>query len=430
MGTKNHESADGRRDRPRTAWAKLVSAAMVFGVALACGRNETQKPGGAPMAQALPTRSGNRPPVVESVRLEPANPKPNDRVRAIAKGSDPDGDPVEFKYLWRIDGRPLSGTTSEVDIGGVAKGSRVEVTVIGNDGHLESQPVVAVATVGNQPPELMGVQLEAPGGIHAGTPLVANPQAQDPDGDPISYHYTWWVNGQEAGGDEPSLDTSKLRRGDTVKVRVVATDGMAESDAVESLPLSVGNAPPKITSSPGGLDRDGVFRYTVEAVDPDGDQNLRYRLVKGPEGMTMDSLTGVVQWKPTATQTGKQAVEVTVEDPQGASTSQRFELTVGVDQVQAAPAPGTPSPKAAPAPLASGAGSSGTMATGSPEPTRTGGAPVPKAQRTQPPAAASDDADEEAAAPASPQPSHPVYRHHGAPTAAPGAAPAEGESAE
>jgi hypothetical protein len=391
------------------------------------------------MAQAPVTRSGNSPPIVESVRLEPANPKPNDRVRAIAKGSDPDGDPVEFKYLWRIDGRALSTTTSEVEIGGVAKGSRVEVTVIGNDGHLESQPVVAVATVGNQPPELMGVQLQAPGGIHVGTQLVANPQAQDPDGDPISYHYTWWVNGQEAGRDEPSLDTSKLRRGDTIKVRVVATDGTAESDAVESQPLSVGNAPPKITSNPGGLDRDGVFRYTVEAVDPDGDQNLRYHLVKGPEGMTMDSLTGVVQWRPTATQTGKQAVEITVEDPQGASTSQRFELTVGPDQAQAAAAPGTETspPKAGtapqgntPAPIASGAGASGTSAdaTHSPEPTRTGGAPVPKAARTQPPAASGDDTDAEAAAPASPQPSRPYYRHHGAPPGAaqPAQAPADG----
>jgi len=391
------------------------------------------------MAQAPATRSGNRPPVVESVRLDPASPKPGQRVRAIARGSDPDGDPVEFKYLWRIDGRSLPQTTSEVDIGPVAKGAHIEVTVVGNDGRSESQPMTAVATIGNQPPELVAVQLQPPGEINVGSPVVANPQAMDADGDPISYHYSWWVNGQPAGGDEASLDTSKLRRGDMVKVRVVATDGMDESNAIESPPMRVANAPPKITSSPSGLDPDGTFRYAVQAVDPDGDRTLRYRLVKGPDGMTMDSLTGIVKWKPNATQTGKQAVEIAVDDLQGGTTSQRFELTVGVDQAQAAATPGTetPAPKAgasptpnATAPLASGPGSSGmTVPTGSPEPTRTGGAPVPKAERTQPPAAASDDTDEEAEAPASPQPNRPVYRHHGAP-ATPTPAPADGGSAE
>ena len=241
------------------------------------------------------------------------------------------------------------------------------------------------------------------------------------------------------GGDEASLDTSKLRRGDMVKVRVVATDGIDESNAIESPPIRVANAPPKITSTPGGLDRDGKFRYTVEAVDPDGDRTLRYRLVKGPDGMTMDSMTGLVQWKPSATQTGKQAVEVAVDDLQGGTTSQRFELTVGVDQAQAAATPGTetPAPKAgtsptpnATAPLASGPGSSGmTVPTGSPEPTRTGGAPVPKAERTQPPAAASDDTDEEAARRLPRSRTVRSYRHHGAP-ATPTPAPADGGSAE
>jgi hypothetical protein len=388
------------------------------------------------MAQAPPTRGENRPPVVESVQIDPKSPRPKDRLRAIAKGSDPDGDPVEFKYLWRIDGRPLAATTSEVDMGPVAKGSRIEVTVVGNDGHLESQPVTAVATVGNQPPDLTGVRLDAPAGISAGGSLVASPQATDADGDPITYHYTWWVNGHEVVGDQPSLDTSKLRRGDTVKVRVVASDGIDESDPIESDPLRVGNAPPKITSKPGGLDPDGVFRYTVQAVDPDGDQNLRYHLVKGPDGMTLDSMTGVMLWKPTTTQTGKQAVELSVDDLQGGIATQRFELSVGADQAQAAtPAAATPAPpKPGPAPANAPpppVGGVGTLTTGNPEATRTGGAPVPKAQRTQPPAASSEDTDEEAAAPAAPQPPHPYYRHHGPAPGAATPAPADGgDSAE
>jgi hypothetical protein len=389
------------------------------------------------MAQAPAPQTGNRPPVLESVRLDPASPQPGQAVRAIAQASDPDGAPIQFKYQWRVGGVTLPDTTSEVVLKDAAKGTRVEVSVVADDGRSESAAQSASGTVGNQPPELVAVAFDPPGDITAGSTLVARPQAIDKDGDEIHFHYSWWVNGQPVGGDEASLDSSKLRRGDLIKVRVVANDGMDDSNPIESPSIRVGNSPPKIVSSPNGFDPDGKFRYTIEAVDPDGDRTLRYRLVKGPEGMTVDALSGLVQWKPSTSQTGKQSVEVEVDDLQGGKTSQRFDLTVGVDQAQAAsqenpPQKTTPAP-AAPAPAASGAGGSGTsMVSGSPEPTRTSGAPVPKAQRTQPPASSDDsDTDGEAAAPASPQPSHPVYRHHGPPSGTPTAtAPADGESAD
>jgi hypothetical protein len=445
MGTaRRRRAGSGRSATAGAGRGAILAAATTALFFLACGSDEAPKPSGAPMAQAPKTRTDNRPPVVESVRLDPASPKPGQVVRVIAKGSDPDGDPVQFKYQWRIGGQTLPDTTSEVTLRNVPKGTRVEVSVVADDGHSESKPQVVVGTVGNQPPELVAVALEPIGEITAGNPVVARPQATDPDGDEIRFHYSWWVNGHEAGSDDPSLDTSKLRRGDSVKVRVVASDGIDESNPIESPPMRVGNAPPKIVSTPGGFDRDGKFRYTVEAVDPDGDRTLRYRLVKGPEGMTVDSLSGLVQWKPSTTQTGKQAVEVAVDDLQGGTTSQRFELTVGADQAQAAAAPGTeaPSPKPGSAPTANvpkpnASGGSDTTSnngdnTRSPEPTRASGAPVPKAQRTPPPAASpaasGDEVDEEAGAAAPPQPSRTPYRHHGAPAAP--APPAEGESAE
>jgi len=421
----------------RAAQGAMLAAAMLALLSLGCGSKEAPKPSGPSMTQVPAERSGNRPPVVESVRLDPASPKPDQVVRAIAKGSDPDGDPVQFKYQWRIGSRTLSDTGNQVTLKGVAKGTPLEVSVVADDGRAESQPLVVTGSVGNQPPQLVAVALEPVGAITAGNPVVAHPQATDPDGDEIHYHYAWWVNGHEAGGDDPTLDTSKLRRGDMVKVRVVATDGIDESNAIESPPMRVANAPPKIVSTPSGFDRDGKFRYTIEAVDPDGDKTLRFHLVKGPEGMTVDSLSGLVQWKPSPTQTGKQAVEVAVDDLQGGTTSQRFELTVGTDQAQASATPGTENPPSkpasaptshAPTPLAPGAGTAD--ATRSPEPTRGSGAPVPKAQRTQPPPASGEEVDEEAGAAAAPQPSHPPYRHHGGPAGAPAAPPAEGEGAE
>src|SRR5215472_13451237 len=122
MGAATHKRRQGRRG-PWVAWVEVVGVSLALGIALACGSNENHAPSGPPMAQAPAARSGNRPPVVESVRLDPASPKPGQHVRAIARGSDPDGDPVEFKYLWRISGHPLADTTSEVSVGPVAKGS-------------------------------------------------------------------------------------------------------------------------------------------------------------------------------------------------------------------------------------------------------------------------------------------------------------------
>lgn len=41
------------------------------------------------------------------------------------------------------------------------------------------------------------------------------------------------------------------------------------------------------------------YRYDVDAIDPDGDP-LVYSLIESPEGMTIDPVTGFIEWEPTA----------------------------------------------------------------------------------------------------------------------------------
>jgi hypothetical protein len=71
-----------------------------------------------------------------------------------------------------------------------------------------------------------------------------------------------------------------------------------------------------------------VFRYRVQAKDADGDTGFRYRLAQSPEGMTITSGYGSIEWRPRRDQGGTHTVEVMVEDADGGQGGQRFEVAV------------------------------------------------------------------------------------------------------
>lgn len=287
-------------------------------------------------------RASNRSPQIVGVALQPAQPVAGDLVTAVVDARDEDGDVLRFGYAWRVAGRPMPGDGRTFRLGDVEKGDPVQVTVTASDGRAESAPVSTALAVANRPPTLTGVALEPLGEVNVSNDVVARPQAIDPDGDPVEYRYAWMVNGRPVLERGPRLEAKRFRRGDEIRVRVTASDGEGDSAELVSAPIRVGNAPPQIDSFPSGVDADGTFHYVVESRDPDGDRSLRYRLAKGPEGMSVDSISGRVHWTPGSQQTGSFDVEVVVEDLQGGSTSQRFNLRVeddGDGAVPAAPAP-------------------------------------------------------------------------------------------
>jgi len=88
------------------------------------------------------------------------------------------------------------------------------------------------------------------------------------------------------------------------------------------------NHPPVITSTPVIEAMAGVlYTYDVEANDEDGD-TLTYALTESPDGMTIDSGTGLIEWTPTQDQVGTHAVTVEVDDGNGGTDSQSFTITV------------------------------------------------------------------------------------------------------
>jgi hypothetical protein len=336
---------------PKRALGAGLLAALAAG-ALACGGEDGPRPpSGQAMApqQAADERQGNGAPRIDRVDLNPRDPVAGVPISAVVDASDPDGDPLRIRYEWTHNGRAVAdGARPGVVLNDLHKGDRVEVTVVASDGQLSSEPRHAWGEVANRAPLVDAVALEPEGTVRAGDVIVASPLARDPDEDSLRFEYAWLVNGNERRGGR-ELPTEGLKRGDRVQVRVVASDGASRSEPVLGPEVILGNTPPRITRLPDLETESGTFRYQFEAVDPDGDRNLRFFLDQAPPGMTIDPILGVVSWKPDASQAGKHPVEVGVKDGQGEGTTFLFEVTVTATLPE--PAAGAPeAPPAAPAP--------------------------------------------------------------------------------
>ena len=336
------------RNTDRWGWwacQVLLLALAAAGVGCEAGEDPIERATGDRMqprvsreaAQARAATS-NSAPSVDTVHFEPPQPGAGAPVRARVVASDSDGDALSFGFVWTLNGRRLSGGGPQASLSRSRKGDEIGVTVTASDGRAKSAPFEAFAQVGNRAPILRGLRIEPGANITAGGRVTVRPDATDSDGDVLSFRYDWSVNENAIAEDGPALSTRGLRRGDRIRVAVVATDGEEDSNRIESIEITVANAMPVIVSVPGSPDGSGGFRYQVRAEDSDGDRNLRFSLTTAPEGMTLDSLFGELAWTPRDDQRGVFPVEIRVEDLQGGWAIQRFEVTVGAGEREAPPA--------------------------------------------------------------------------------------------
>ncbi|MCA2837876.1 MAG: putative Ig domain-containing protein, partial [Microcystis sp. M078S1] len=86
------------------------------------------------------------------------------------------------------------------------------------------------------------------------------------------------------------------------------------------------NTPPQIISSPNTVTLiNNTYSYEVRATDFDND-TLTYSLINPPEGMTINTNTGLIAYTPT--NLGKQTVEIKVSDGFGGTNTQSYQLQV------------------------------------------------------------------------------------------------------
>jgi plastocyanin len=88
--------------------------------------------------------------------------------------------------------------------------------------------------------------------------------------------------------------------------------------------------PTIVSTPPSQIKAEVPFSYTVQAIDPDVD-TLLFKLLDAPMGMTIDPLSGSIDWTPMANQIGIHPVAIRVTDPHCGEDTQRFNLQVLVD---------------------------------------------------------------------------------------------------
>jgi hypothetical protein len=304
-----------------------VIGAAVAALCVGCG--DSAPPPAAPETSGDFASAGvNRAPVIESVRIDPAEPAQGAVLHAVVIARDPDGQPVVLTHRWFLDGAEQGAGDASFAIDQAGKGADIRVSVTASDGVLVSDAMDASARVVDRSPSITEAILVPSGSIAPGQTLNARAGAMDPDGDEVEYEYTWYVNGERREEQGALFVTDKLKHGDSVYAEVRATDGSSWTDPERTAMVTVGSAHPEITSTPPGFREDGEFRYQIVAVDPDGDKRLRYVLEKGPDGMSIDDIMGELVWRPKDGQKGVHPVTVVVRDSGGLETKQSFSVTV------------------------------------------------------------------------------------------------------
>ena len=130
---------------------------------------------------------GNQPPVITSVKLEPADPTLGSIVTAVTKGSDPDGDDVRYTYQWFVNGKAATEEpqeSSQFSTQGFRKKDRIHAMVTPFDRDGAGAPKVSNSLVlVNRAPQITS----APPTDLAGGVYLYQVAAKDPDGDKLTY---------------------------------------------------------------------------------------------------------------------------------------------------------------------------------------------------------------------------------------------------
>jgi hypothetical protein len=132
-----------------------------------------------------------------------------------------------------------------------------------------------------------------------------------------------------AFGQKPPIQwTPTIADTGAFQVGVIVFTNSGEGRQYYPLRVRPLNDNPVIGSSPGlAAFEDSLYSYSLSATDANGD-TLSFSLVDGPQAMTVDSTSGLLQWLPTQADIGSVAVSVRADDGKGGFASQQFTLQV------------------------------------------------------------------------------------------------------
>ncbi|MBE9061400.1 putative Ig domain-containing protein [cf. Phormidesmis sp. LEGE 11477] len=245
---------------------------------------------------------------------------------------DPNGDPLSYRVVegpegMAVDEEGLVSWTPSVEQQGV---NTVQLEISdGRGGVVIQQFEVAVSNVSvNSAPEITST----PEGFGATVerPYRYSANAFDADGDVVRWQLVDAPTGMsidpEAGTLHWQPTADQLGR-HTITLEVIDSRGAFTGQSFELFVRGT-NLAPLISSTPiTAAYADQAYQYQVQATDAEGD-TLSYRLVQAPEGMSINSQTGLIDWQPDPGQSGATEVTVEVSDAAGGSTAQTYRIEV------------------------------------------------------------------------------------------------------
>ncbi|HTO53538.1 MAG TPA: Ig domain-containing protein [Myxococcota bacterium] len=321
----------------------MTKRVIAIAIALACAACGGGSSDTADAPPAKPTAFGAKPgvntePVIERAELEPNPAGAGDAMSVQVHARDDDRDRLHTTIEWYRNGERMTDVTANVvESGTFSRGDRVYAIVHVTDGSHDVSRATNEVTIGNSLPKVRSIVI-GPAHATAADVIEAQANVQDVDGDSFELSYRWYKNGQPIDGAASArLKPGSAHRGDKLAVEVSANDGNGQTDWARSPEFMLANAEPVITSQPGyEMGPTGTYSYDVMAKDADGDQPLKYELVTGPPGMTIDEASGSVSWNVPQDAKPSNSVEVLVTDGFGGKATQRWVLSV--DWNQTAPA--------------------------------------------------------------------------------------------
>jgi len=180
---------------------------------------------------------------------------------------------------------------------------------------------------GNNPPEITDAKLIADLD-QEGLILHARVVAVDKEDDEISLEYRWEKNGltQEEQGDT----IRDFKRGDKIVLTVRPFDRYSSGKSV-SIGTEIANTAPLIETDDEFSVDGSMFTKKIGAKDADGD-TLVYELEKGPEGMKIDSSSGMLSWTIPPDIVGNFSARIIVSDGHGGRVSYDIEIPITIEE--------------------------------------------------------------------------------------------------
>ncbi|MFT7521419.1 MAG: hypothetical protein ACI9MC_003570 [Kiritimatiellia bacterium] len=226
---------------------------------------------------------GNSAPRAE-VSIDPPSPSASDNIVATGYGVDPDNDPTFVEFAWYRNGSPSGFRGAVLDHQSTRRGDTWEVRVTAKDGDNDGPPTILSFDIVNALPYVQSVVMNTDEAKAPDT-LRVTAEVVDPDGDPLTLEYEWYVNGEEGGSSDRTFSGS-FGAGDKVWARVRGDDGRGAGEWVTGpvtritntrptgVVASVAPAPPFAADAPDE-EMDLLCAIEEVATDVDGD-DIRY----------------------------------------------------------------------------------------------------------------------------------------------------------